>query len=411
MKASITKMDITPQEPCYLCGHAIRTELSQGIMDPLYVTALLLQDDHKLNCFLSYDLIMMDEELTDMIKEVVSQTIACKKEHIVVSFIHNHAAPETGIISVFNDPEKGVRPGYREKLIEAAKQAVIEIQDTLEDVSLWYTSTQIEGYYSNRNGKEYPCDKSANMMKVLRKDDSLMAMMVNMSCHPTVLGPQNYYVSADLFGAIRTGLAEEMHCEVFMMQGAAGDMGNRQYRQGHDQKELFRMKDGILPQLLKDFEWKEIQANEVEFHNTDYVMDYDMDLTEMKERLVQTKKELSIATDPTEIKLKSSGAKGLENVIEQGEHVHLEFHGKIIRIGTCMLVTVPCELFNQFGVAIKKAFPEYDVILWGYCDYSVGYLVEEKEYGKSYESIATQIKKGMSELYVQYLIQSIHNVI
>lgn len=411
MKAQIIKIDITPKEPCYLCGHAIRTELSKGILDPLYVTVLILQDDKKRSCFLSYDLIMMDEELTNCIKNDVSQIISCKKEHVIVSFIHNHAAPETGEVSVFNDPEKGVRPGYREVLMDAAKQAVISIKDNLEEVSLWYTTTEIDGFYSNRNSKDKPCDKSANIIKLLRNDETMMTMLVNMSCHPTVLGAQNYLISADLFGALRTSLAQAYDCEVFMMQGAAGDMGNRQYRQGNDAQELNRMRDGILPQLRKEFTWKLIKCDEIHFESTHYIMDYDMDLTQMKERLQKTKEELANTNDPTEIKLKSSGAKGLENVIAQGEHVHLEFQGSIIQLGTCVLVSVPCELFNQFGVKIKQSFPNYDVLIWGYCDYSVGYLVEAEEYGKSYESIATQIKKGMSEDYVEYLIRTIRNSI
>jgi len=35
-----------------------------------------------------------------------------------------------------------------------------------------------------------------------------------------------------------------------MMQGAAGDMSNRNYRQGHDAKELVRTGEGILAQLF-----------------------------------------------------------------------------------------------------------------------------------------------------------------
>lgn len=411
MKAQITKVEITPKEPCYLCGHAIRCELSKGVMDPLYVTALLIEDKEKKSVYLSYDLLMLDESLTMQIKQEVADIVGCKKEHIVVSFIHTHAAPETGIQSVFNDPEKGARPGYRNLLIDSAKQAVKKIRDRLEEVDLYYASTIIEGFYSNRNNIDKPCDKSANLFRLQRKDKSLLAMMVNMTCHPTVLGAQNYLISADLFGAIRTSLSINYRCDVLMMQGAAGDMGNRQYRQGNDQKELFRMRDGIVLQVMKELNWEKIDGSVIEYYDTQYVMDYDLNLNELNQRLKDNEEQLKIEKDTNQIKLLSSGVKALYNVIAQGDHAHLVFCGKIIKIGNCILVCIPCELFNQLGVQIKRAFKQYHVIIWGYCDYSIGYLVEEKEYGKSYESIATQIKQGMSEKYVQYLIKEMQKIL
>lgn len=412
MKAQITKVEITPKEPCYLCGHAIRLDLSQGVMDPLYVSALIMEDNEKKNVFLSYDLILIDEELSMKIKSEVAKEIECAEDNVVVSFIHTHAAPETGEKSVFNDPEKGARVGYRDFLVESARKAVSLANQNLEDVEIFYASTLIDGFYSNRNDKNRPCDKSANLFKLLRKDQSILAVMVNMTCHPTVLGPQNYLISADLFGAIRSALSDIYHCDVLMMQGAAGDMGNRQYRQGNDQKELFRMRDGIVPQLIdSDISYNKIETNRIEWHKYDYHKQYEIDLDELKMRLKKNEEELSVETDENQIKLLSSGITMLKQVIHEGSDITLSLKGNIIRIDKIIIVCVPCELFNQLGVKIKDNFPDYHVIIWGYCDYSVGYLVEADEYGKSYESIATNIKKGIPEDYTEYLIEEIQKIL
>lgn len=412
MKAQITKVEITPKEPCYLCGHAIRLDLSQGVMDPLYVSALIIQDEDKKNIFLSYDLILIDEELSMKIKAVVAKEVLCNEDNVIVSFIHTHAAPETGEKSVFNDPEKGARVGYRDFLVESARKAVSLANQNLEDVEIFYASTLIDGFYSNRNDKNRPCDKSANLFKLLRKDQSALAVMVNMTCHPTVLGPQNYLISADLFGAIRSALSDIYHCDVLMMQGAAGDMGNRQYRQGNDQKELFRMRDGIVPQLIdSDISYNKIETNRIEWHKYDYQKQYKIDLDELKLRLKKNEEELSVESDENQIKLLSSGITMLKQVIQEGSNITLSLKGNIIRIDKIIIVCVPCELFNQLGVKIKNCFLDYHVIIWGYCDYSVGYLVEADEYGKSYESIATNIKKGIPEDYTEYLVEEIQKIL
>lgn len=412
MKAQITKVEITPNEPCYLCGHAIRLDLSQGVMDPLYVSALIIQDEDKKNIFLSYDLILIDEELSMKIKEVVAKEVLCNEDNVIVSFIHTHAAPETGEKSVFNDPEKGARVGYRDFLVESARKAVSLANQNLEVVEIFYASTLIDGFYSNRNDKNRPCDKSANIFKLLRKDKSVLGVMVNMSCHPTVLGPQNYLISADLFGAIRSALSDIYHCDVLMMQGAAGDMGNRQYRQGNDQKELFRMRDGIVPQLIdSNISYNKIETNRIEWFKYDYQKQYEIDLDELKLRLKKNEEELSVESDENQIKLLSSGITMLKQVIQEGSNITLSLKGNIIRIDKIIIVCVPCELFNQLGAKIKNCFLDYHVIIWGYCDYSVGYLVEADEYGKSYESIATNIKKGIPEDYTEYLVEEIQKIL
>lgn len=412
MKAQITKVEITPNEPCYLCGHAIRLDLSQGVMDPLYVSALIIQDEDKKNIFLSYDLILIDEKLSMKIKAVVAKEVLCNEDNVIVSFIHTHAAPETGEKSVFNDPEKGARLGYRDFLVESAREAVSLANQNLEVVEIFYASTLIDGFYSNRNDKNRPCDKSANIFKLLRKDQSVLGVMVNMSCHPTVLGPQNYLISADLFGAIRLALSDIYHCDVLMMQGAAGDMGNRQYRQGNDQKELFRMRDGIVPQLINsNISYNKIETNRIEWFKYDYQKQYKIDLDELKLRLKRNEEELSVESDENQIKLLSSGITMLKQVIQEGSNITLSLKGNIIRIDKIIIVCVPCELFNQLGAKIKNCFLDYHVIIWGYCDYSVGYLVEADEYGKSYESIATNIKKGIPEDYTEYLVEEIQKIL
>lgn len=411
MKAQIAKVEITPKEPCYLCGHAIRLDLSQGVMDPLYVSALIIQDEDKKHVFLSYDLILIDEELSMKIKAGVAKEVLCNENYVIVSFIHTHAAPETGEKSVFNNPNKGARAGYRDFLVESARKAANLADQNLEDVEIYYASTLIDGYYSNRNDKNRPCDKSANIFKLLRKDQSVLGVMVNMSCHPTVLGPQNYFISADLFGAIRTKLSDIYQCDVFMMQGATGDMGNRQYRQGNDQKELFRMRDGIVPQLIKsNISYSKIDTNHIEWYQYNYDKQYEIDLNELRLRLKKNEDELKVETDENQIKLLSSGITMLKQVIEEGSNITLSLKGNIIKIGKVIIVCVPCELFNQLGVKVKEHFSEYHVIIWGYCDYSVGYLVEEDEYGKSYESIATNIKKGIPEDFTQFLIEEIQKI-
>ena len=46
-------------------------------------------------------------------------------------------------------------------------------------------------------------------------------------------------------------------------------------------------------------------------------------------------------------------------------------------------------------------------IVWGYANYSAGYIVEKDEFGKGYESMQDSFLQGEAELYVDHLIKSL----
>ena len=55
------------------------------------------------------------------------------------------------------------------------------------------------------------------------------------------------------------------------------------------------------------------------------------------------------------------------------------------------ILTIPAELFSRFGLEIKQAMSAVCPIVWGYSNYSVGYLVDREEYGRSFESAASSV--------------------
>ncbi len=60
-----------------------------------------------------------------------------------------------------------------------------------------------------------------------------------------------------------------------------------------------------------------------------------------------------------------------------------------------------------FGLRIKAAMEGPVRIVWGYANYSAGYIVERQEYGKGYESMQTPFPQGEAELYVDQIIEDL----
>ena len=136
------------------------------------------------------------------------------------------------------------------------------------EVDAWYRTVKIEGLYGNRNGIGKPEDKDVTLIAFKRGSD-VVGAIVNISCHPTVLGAQNMQISSDLLGYISRGVKEQLGVYPLMMQGASGDMSNRNYRQGHDAKELARTGEGILAQLFA----KDDLATDTDWHNGSQIED------------------------------------------------------------------------------------------------------------------------------------------
>ena len=71
MQISTSKKRITPEGrflPCYLCGHAIRTDIGKGVADELFTEAMVLIVDHQTLIFVSFDLIGMDRAVNEELR-------------------------------------------------------------------------------------------------------------------------------------------------------------------------------------------------------------------------------------------------------------------------------------------------------------------------------------------------------
>ena len=401
MKIAFHSEIITPLEPSYLCGHAIRVHKHESVLDDLYVSLLRIENDKKQYLFVSFDLVGIDMELINQMK-IIAEEAGIPEENVIISVVHTHAGPEYLPYNIFSgDTSTGANPGYRDYLVNQFKKALLRC-NSWHTVTGSYAETTIEGYYGNRNNINYPSDKKVYLL-CFYENKKAIYMIANITCHPTVLGPNNYKISADLFGAIRCNLQEYYKTPVFMMNGAQGDVSNRQYRQGDDEFELQRVASGICNQLY-DLKFEPISFESIHIKDITYVLDYEINIENIEKEIARAKHILETESNPDVIKITTSGLTVLEQNLIGDSHVHEEIITRIIKFGDLIIVTVGAEMFSKFSLQIKAAFPNKKLFIWGITDESVGYLVEKDQYGKNYESMTTKIPKGEVEVYVEHII-------
>ncbi len=410
IRLSASERVITPsldKDTIYLCGHAMRTEAAKGVLDDIYCKVLCFDDNSVKLLWISLEIIGIDKEVTNDIKQKIACNFDVSIENITISFTHTHSGPDC-VRAFCQDEEKTADyiSFLQGKIMETVDQVM---HQQFTEVMAKFKSTTIDGYYSNRNGIDKPADKE--IIQVIFEDlnKKAVAVLCSLACHPTVLGPQNLYISADLAGYIATFNKQKYQCLTFVMQGAAGDMSNRIFREGNDYAELNRMGKGITDQLDKNNDWKELGLVTIKSYQFEYKDKFYQDINLLKKRVLECQERIKNAKTFDEKKVYSSALKHANNKVDNFKsRVDFELCTKYMKLGDLEIFTIPAELFSRFGLEIKEAMTGKCNILWGYCDYSVGYLYNQEDAGKSFESIVTNIPAGTTEKIVDKAKEFIH---
>lgn len=406
MLIGFARSEITPTEPSHLSGQIARTQKHTGVLDPIFVSVLYLENECGALCFLSFDLLMLERKLSDRIRGSVASCLNIETDRVFTSCTHTHAGPEILEEGLFGIKGKTqVLPGYLEFLIEASVMAASKAQLQKMESTVHYYEQQIEGYYGNRNGFDLPSDKSLHLIEFRDTKREPIALFLNLSCHDTVLGAENTLISADLHGALRKGLEERFICPVFPTNGAEGDVSNRLYRQGNDKHELDRMALGILRQLPIDIPWTHVDLDTFNLTQVRFPVHFETKTDRIEKEIEHSIRLIEQESNPDQRRVLKAGLEVLEHFIIQPQDEWIELSSILIDFPDITLVTIPGELFSVLGSRLKQALPKKTIIL-GLTNSGDGYLINQENFGYNYESMTTGIQAGEPELFMDTIIDS-----
>lgn len=408
MKAATITANLKPQNDVYLIGYIgeDRKHPTKSVHDDPLSVALLLEINDKKLLFLSIDVIMMPKAKAEIIKNRICDVFDIDKDYIIINAIHSHSEPngfnEIGELCTSDNEE------YFAFALDRILESIRGLDEKLVNVDAYIDTTKVHGYYSNRNDISKPFEDHAAIIKFMQ-DDKLIAAMCNFNCHGTVLGVKNMEVSADLIGAVRSKIADEFGIIPYTFTGASGDISNRQYRQGNDFQELERVSKGIADILLEMHHYESLPIHTVSlqhvlytvaYDNTTFYNEYENSMRMAKEALQN--KDIT----PDEWKLRNSEIACLQGKLKVKD-VQFTVDCKILHFDDLTMVTFPGELVSKFGLALRAQAKTKNFLLIGYADDYQGYFVEQEEYGKCYETIATNTPKGESEKIIGKIGESL----
>lgn len=287
--------DVTTDKPINIPGQ-FHMRISEGIMDPLTVTALVVDNGSDLVVFLSADLVVIRSGLLDEIRARVAEIAPeIPIEKILMNATHTHTGashyPDFGwrelrdaAAPIEEVPHDGVEIAssdeYRHFLVGKAADAIREAYDTRAPGGIAYgygyavvahsrrvayfddtskrpgaihNSTHgVNGHavmYGNTNDDQFShyeagADHFVNLLYTFDEAGALTGAIVNVPC-PSQNSEAEYKLSADYWHDVRVAIRRK-HGDIFILPqcAAAGDLSPRilHYRQA--QARRFRLKYG-----------------------------------------------------------------------------------------------------------------------------------------------------------------------
>lgn len=251
MKFCIAKDSITPAEPVFLSGFGDRTHKSEGVHDPIYVKAALLQSNKSL-LIVTIDALGADRSFIQGIKDELEAKFALRHDEVLINFSHTHASVyltgrdvrlRNGGYSMgqerWMEHEKDLDYTVDERYFDLVKEKLIRLVqdclDNLEEGELLIGRTVshfgVSRRYRTNRGIEWrpsydaEIDQDLFVLKVVDAKRNVKGVLYAYGCHPTSMGSSNYFISGDFSGAASRHLEQSYPKAVAMfLQGCGAEV-------------------------------------------------------------------------------------------------------------------------------------------------------------------------------------------
>jgi len=237
LRAGAARADITPAKPIKMAGYGSRTQLSEGIHDPLLARVVVFENDGKRLVLVSTDLLGFYGGTADQFREIILKEFKLEPGELFLSSVHTHAGPGLTI-----DKEKGhpnnlqYTKNLQGTLVKLIRQAFDDMGPVRIGTGVGYSPVGINrrelqfdrsGNSQIRLGRNPygPTDKQVLVTKLARPDGKVFAALFDYATHATCLGGKNLFVSGDVMG-LAEQFAEKILGEEVIVAGFAGASGN-----------------------------------------------------------------------------------------------------------------------------------------------------------------------------------------
>lgn len=373
---------VTPNEPLWLAGYAVRTSPARGTLSDLYASALSLDDgDGGRLVIASIDLIAITRTIADPVYEAVFKATGLPRERLILAATYTHYGPEFRPDKelFFNIPSEyasKILPTAR-RLSDALVRVILAALDEVEPVRLLARKT-VAGFAHNRRragvregtpSTEDVLDRDVPVIEAVRADGSSKAILFGYACHNTTIPPEDGRYCADWAGFAKEQIrAARAGTTPLFITGCAAD----QNPEPRGSVELSRQYGAELAEAVLNGDRD--AAIEVSGSIRVAVDDVPLPLQPVTRQAVEQMLAAGADDPPKRVK-----ARFLLEQMDRGEPLIRAYPAPMqaVRLGEQVLwIVMSGETVVDWSHAFKRAFADVAPLVWvaGYCNDMYGYL-------------------------------------
>lgn len=389
--------------------------IAEGVHDDLMARAVYLADGPENRMMLIVvDTLEVDRQFVDEVRRRVEQETGVPAACCLVAATHTHSGPSglgrVALPGATKDSQVfGTFDGRLfERTVAGCVTAARKARRWAREGTI---SSGITSMLQPICGNRRIHTTERVQMRVLEVETTTRcAVVYNLDCHPTVLHEENRLYSADFpgFAASIMPLFEPFVTMPVFLNGAAGDMSTRFYRQSSDFAEVERIGTIVAESVAASLDVLEpmkgpfvVRAVEVPLRLKARQFPSAQDL---ERRIADTRKKLEVARleGVRNLRLLESAIEGLTfaaTMVDGADGVeYIDSRLSLVRFGDILVAGIPGELFSSLGNDIRAVFPDHVVLVAGYCGDYMGYIPDAAAYDEGgYEAFTTFIAKGEGE--------------
>lgn len=239
-KASVVKIDVTPEKPQNLIGYGPRTSI--GVHDRIYHRILAMDDGENQAFIISSDFCHFSPAVYESVTAVLQKEHGIDPVTVWWSVTHTHSAPQVGsgggMVRAFLGSRYKIDrndPAYTAMVKKSFIDGVIEARKKLEPAKLeigWgYSRANINRRERGSDGKTHlgnnpngPTDRRIGLIRIDKRNGGQLALVANYAIHGTVLGGKNKLISGDVSGVVAEHVETATGATLLFINGAAGNI-------------------------------------------------------------------------------------------------------------------------------------------------------------------------------------------
>lgn len=237
-RASVVKVDITPEDSINLLGYGARK--STGILDRIFHRIVVMDDGSTQFILVSSDICLFSPAEYDRMAARVKTLYGIDPVNFWWTVTHTHSAPEVGppgLGSVFmgdrykHEVDPIYTPMMEQKMIQAIANARKKLEPAKLGVGWGFSQANINRRAVDINGKaslglnpDGPVDRRIGLIRLDKSDGSPLALLSNYAIHGTVLGGAFTKISGDAPGVVAEYVEQKTGAPLLFLNGAAGDL-------------------------------------------------------------------------------------------------------------------------------------------------------------------------------------------